>query len=253
MTLPPTLIITMAGASRRFREAGHLQPKYRIEVCGRTLFDWSLHSLENFIRAGSPAVFVAQRADAAGPFLQERCGALGLSRWSLVELDGVTDGQATTVLAAAPGGVSQDGPIAIYNIDTYVEPWALMPESVRGDGWIPCFPGRGDGWSFARTDGADLRVVEVREKQRISPHCTIGLYHFAGFGLYRQTYERYYGKGGNLERGERYVAPLYNQLIADGRRVHVHQVPEAAVHPLGTPAEVAEFRAACPSDGGEGA
>lgn len=243
---PGTVIITMAGGGRRFREAGYDCPKFQVMARGRRLFDWSMSSLALYAAAGWRFIFIAQAADAVGPFLDEACPGLGITDRALVTVDGLTDGQATTVLAAAPLMDGVPGPVVIYNIDTYVEPDGIPPAAIRGDGWIPCFTGKGDGWSFARTaDGDDrgdgLRVLELREKQRISPHCTIGLYHFSRFALYQAAYRRYYDGGGNLEKGERYIAPLYNQLIADGHPVYIHPVPADTVHPLGTPAEVAAF------------
>jgi hypothetical protein len=44
-----------------------------------------------------------------------------------------------------------------------------------------------------------------------------------------------------MEKGEKYIAPLYNELISSGRPVYLHEVPEGAVYPLGTPAEVERF------------
>lgn len=39
------IVITMAGLGERFLKAGYKQPKYEIEVHGKTLFEWSLLSL----------------------------------------------------------------------------------------------------------------------------------------------------------------------------------------------------------------
>lgn len=239
----PTIIITMAGGGRRFREVGHTVPKFRIEAGGQSLFAWSMESLRGFIAAGCPFVFIAQRADEAGPFITAQAKRLGIVDHALVEIEGITDGQATTVLAAAPNMPDARG-IIIYNIDTHVAPQALPVTAVRGDGWIPCFPGEGEGWSFARCDEAGPdpdRVLEVREKQRISPHATVGLYYFSSLRLYRDAYERHYSDPINLEKGERYIAPLYNRLVRDGRPVFMHRLPADAVHPLGVPAEVARF------------
>lgn len=240
---PGRVIITMAGEGQRFREAGYAVPKYAIPALGRSLFSWSMESLRSFIAAGWHFVFVVRRADDARGFISAEARALGIAAFDLLELDGKTDGQATTALLA--GGVIADtsAPIAIYNIDTYVEARALPVASIRGDGWIPCFPGAGDGWSFVRLDDRSGRVVEVREKKRISPHATIGLYYFGSWTLYRTTYERYYAKPEHLERGERYIAPMYNQLVADGRAVYISEVPIDAVHPLGTPQELRRFLA----------
>jgi hypothetical protein len=128
----------------------------------------------------------------------------------------------------------------IYNIDTFVHPAALSTAQVRGDGWLPCFPAQGDAWSFAAAD-ASGRVSEVREKVRISPHATVGLYWFSSFQLFAESYEQHYRDPANVEKGERYVAPLYNSLIANGRAVFIQSLAADAVIPLGVPAEVDRF------------
>jgi dTDP-glucose pyrophosphorylase len=240
-----TAIITMAGFGRRFLEAGYSVPKYRIVVHGRPLFQWSMLSLRSFIESGVSFVFVTRAEDNAEAFIREMSASLEISVAGVVQLAAPTDGQATTALAAAPMIGQRDRPVFIYNIDTFVHPAALPATSVRGDGWIPCFAAEGDAWSFAAATN-DGRVVEVREKKRISPHATVGLYWFASFDLYRDACHRHYGAGANLEKGERYVAPLYNTLIADGRAVYIHDIPVSAVIPLGVPADVERFGAQAP-------
>jgi hypothetical protein len=240
-------MITMAGFGTRFLDAGYEQPKYTIEVRGATLFEWALRGLEAFVERGSPFLFVVRGEDGTGAFIRERAAARGIADVRLLELDAPTDGQATTARLGVDR-LEPDRPMAIFNIDTGIEPGLIDPGQAAGDGWIPCFRAPGDHWSFARTD-ASGDVVEVREKRRISDLCTIGLYWFSSPQLYAAAYDTYYDRGGawggsgREERGERYVAPLYNQLIEDGRRVTVSEIPFDAVTPLGTPAEVERFLA----------
>jgi hypothetical protein len=236
-----TAIITMAGFGRRFIDAGYTVPKYRIVVHGRSLFAWSMLSLRSFVEAGSPFVFVVRADDAAGDFIRSEARALGIRAVEIVELPAPTDGQATTAMAAKAAIATPAEPMLIYNIDTFVHPSALPASDVRGDGWIPCFPAAGDAWSFAAADDTG-RVSLVREKARVSPHATVGLYWFASFEVYADAYARHYSDPANLEKGERYVAPIYNTLIADGRSVYIHDVPLDAVIPLGVPADVERFR-----------
>jgi dTDP-glucose pyrophosphorylase len=237
-----TAIITMAGAGRRFRDAGHNVAKFRVNVRGRTLFAWSMESLRSFIDGGARFVFVSRVEDVAREFIFNEARAFGVASLEVVELDHLTDGQATTALLGGQALSSIDGPVFIYNIDTFVEPAYLPMSATRGEGWVPCFLAMGEGWSFARVDPSD-RILELREKQRVAPWATIGLYWFASFAVYSAAYKTYYADAANLERGERYVAPLYNQLIAEGRPVYMHRVPTTAVHGLGTPMEVETFRA----------
>ena len=242
-----TVIITMAGFGRRFLDAGYTVPKYRIEAHGRSLFAWSMLSLRDFIDNGAHFIFVVRGADASSAFIRDEANALGIAKVDVVELDQPTDGQATTAMLAANAVADRTAPVVIYNIDTFVHPSALAASSVRGDGWIPCFNAAGDAWSFAAAE-ADGRVTVVREKVRISPHATVGLYHFGSFDLFADTYTTHYADPANIEKGERYVAPIYNTLIANGGRVFIHDVPVSDVIPLGVPNDVAAFTQRTPPE-----
>lgn len=235
------MAITMAGFGSRFAAAGYTQPKYRIEALGLPLFDWSMLALQSFQEAGWRFSFAVRRTDDSADFIRQRCRSLGIEVERFLELDAPTDGQATTALLLAEAG-APGRPFAVFNIDTFVRPGAMRPALIPDgcDGWVPCFPGPGEGWSFARLD-EDGRVVELREKSRISPHATVGLYWFRSASHYADAYRAYYEAGGREEKGERYVAPLYNHLIAAGGEVRIAQLDLDDVGMLGTPAQVEAF------------
>ncbi|WP_269584220.1 glycosyltransferase family 2 protein [Roseibium sp. Sym1] len=236
--------ITMAGLGSRFAKAGYDRPKYEIEALGRPLFDWSMLSMEAYRLAGWSFRFAVRSGLNAPGYLTARCKALGIQVDEIVELEGLTDGQATTALQLI-ASAREDLPVAIFNIDTYVAPGAMRPpDPATCAGHVPCFPGPGNGWSFARTD-ADGRVVELREKERISDHATVGLYWFDSVARYRQVYETYFRSAGE-EKGERYIAPMYNQIIADGDRVSISQLAFEDVGMLGTPEQLDSFVASPP-------
>jgi len=234
------VIITMAGFGRRFLDAGYDVPKYRITAHGRSLFAWSMLSLRSFIRHGARFTFVVRAADEAEDFIRTESAALGIDVAGLVSLDHPTNGQATSALKAGPVLDAPDAPMLIYNIDTFVHPDALPADAARGAGWIPCFDGPGDAWSFAAAD-VNGRITEVREKVRISRHATVGLYYFSSFALFADLYDQHFAGRNSLERGEAYVAPMYNTLITNGGAVYLHEVADDAVIPLGVPAEVEHF------------
>lgn len=232
------LIVTMAGKGERFRRAGYDMPKYQIEAKGRTLFDWSLASLRDCIPHAARTVFIVRAEDNAADFIRAHAKANGIRDARVLELTYLTDGQATTALLGMEG-LPENEPVLIYNIDTYVEPGALQYEALRGDGCIPCFRAEGTHWSFVAADETGL-AREVREKERISDNCSLGAYYFGSAGLYRDAYTRLFSAGG-LVGGERYIAPMYNLLIADGREVRMRLVDESRVHVLGTPEELTFF------------
>lgn len=235
-----TIVITMAGLGSRFRKAGYTVPKYRIEVKGHTLFYWSMQSLRGF--ASKKYVFIVRKEDDASAFIKDACGELGIADPVVLEIDHLTSGQAETAALAEPYW-DEDEPLLIYNIDTYVEAGQMSDKDLCGDGFIPCFAGEGDHWSFVRLDDSG-KAVEIREKTRVSDHCTVGAYYFRTAKLYMELYREYYLSGDRpLEAGERYIAPLYNYLVREKHgQVFISDIPPRCVHVLGTPEEVEAFR-----------
>lgn len=235
------VVITMGGLGSRFRKAGYKVPKYMIEAKGKTLFEWSMISLEGYKKDVAQYIFIAMKdedLDIAG-FVRSKCEELGIIDYHLILLDYLTDGQATTATLAEKYWNSEHA-LLIYNIDTYVEPGQMNSEELRGDGFIPCFKEEGDHWSFVRLDEQG-RVVEIKEKQRISDHCTLGAYYFKSCGLYKQLYDEYYREEKNLVKGEKYVAPLYDYLLSKGGEIYISDIAPETVHVLGTPEELECF------------
>lgn len=234
-----TVIITMAGLGLRFRKAGYKCPKYMIEAKGRTLFEWSMDSLTGYNDYVSKYVFVVRKEDETENFIKEKMLKYGISDVEVIEIDYLTDGQATTCMLAIPH-CNQDNAIMVYNIDTYVEPNEMKYEDISGDGHIPCFYADGEHWSFVKLD-ENGKVTEVREKVRISDNCTLGAYYFSSARLYKDLYEEYYRDDSKLEKNEKYIAPLYNFMIEKGMPVTISIVNEKKVHVLGTPEELQVF------------
>lgn len=65
-------------------------------------------------------VFVVRAEDHAEEFIKKHCAAYGIHDVKIVELDHMTDGQATTCMLAIPY-CDKNSSIMVYNIDTYVE------------------------------------------------------------------------------------------------------------------------------------
>lgn len=234
-----TVIITMAGMGSRFRKAGYDCPKYMIEAKGKTLFEWSMDSLIGYNHYVSKYVFVVRKEDKAEKFIREKMHKYGINDVEIVEIDYLTDGQATTCMLAIPYCDLNEA-IMVYNIDTYVEPYEMKYEDISGDGNIPCFHAEGDHWSFVKLD-QNGKAVEVREKKRISDNCTLGAYYFSSASLYKSLYEEYYKDDSKIEKNEKYIAPLYNFMIEKGMSVTISVIDKKKVHVLGTPEELQEF------------
>ncbi|GLC97814.1 hypothetical protein Tamer19_72230 [Cupriavidus sp. TA19] len=235
------VVITMAGRGSRFYDAGYKVPKYEIMAHERSLFDWSILSLKNFLTPDSRVIFVCLDENKSSDFVLRQIKALGLTDVHIVELKELTDGQATSAYLSRELW-NPEWPLLIYNIDTYVKPHALNPTDIRpgSDGWVPCFQVPGEHWSFVEL-GNDGWAVDVAEKERISDYASIGLYWFSRAGRYVELYDRFFSDPKNLVRGEKYIAPLYRQLLAEGGKVSLSDLRLSDVHVLGTPAELDRF------------
>lgn len=235
------VVITMGGLGSRFRKIGYTVPKYMIEAKGKSLFEWSLISLEGFKEDVHQYIFIAMKDENndVESFITRECKKLKIVNYHLILLDYLTDGQATTALLAEKYWEPMNS-LLIYNIDTYVEAGEMNSSMLKGDGFIPCFQAEGNHWSFVRLDESG-KVVEIKEKQRISNHCTLGAYYFKSCDLYKRLYNDYYGNNPELVNGEKYVAPLYDHLLTLGGEIYITDIKPDKVHVLGTPQELQVF------------
>ncbi len=235
------VVITMGGLGSRFRKMGYNMPKYMIEAKGKTLFEWSMISLEGYKENVAQYIFIAMKDEQydVEEFITQKCKEMGFKDYHVIILDYLTDGQATTAMMAAKYW-NLENALLIYNIDTYVEAGEMNSDELKGDGFIPCFQAEGDHWSFVRLDDSG-KVVEIKEKQRISDYCTLGAYYFKTCKLYKDLYDEYYSQTRELVNGEKYVAPLYDFLLTKHGEIYISDIKPDKVHVLGTPEELQAF------------
>ena len=237
---PGIIAITMAGEGSRFILAGFNEPKYKILVQNKTLFEWSLSSLTSFRDNNWKFIFVVQKQHNAEKFITKICKRMNFNIEEIICISEITDGQASTAKIVADK-YAADVSFGIFNIDTYISNQSLSHHDIpfEKDGWIPCFNGKGDMWSFVKVDN-NLFASEVREKKRISNNASIGFYWFKSTKQYIEYYKKHFNKYG-LENNERYIAPIYNSLIEDKKKITIKNLPENDVHILGTPEQVNYF------------
>ncbi len=234
-----TIVIPMAGRGQRFVDAGYRVPKMLIEAHGKPLLRWSVDSLP--LALGKRLVFVGlaehERDFSISKHIRNWYGN-GI-QLEFVFLPGVTGGQAETVLAAQPH-IPEHEPLLIFNIDTaFYSPTLTAALTGQNDGVLGAFTSREPRFSFAAVDETG-RVTRVTEKEPISEHALTGMYHYRRAKDFLDAADAAVKKNERV-KGEFYVAPLYNTLIAKGRRLVVDECKEHCI--LGTPAELQTFLA----------
>jgi dTDP-glucose pyrophosphorylase len=236
-----TIVIPMAGRGSRFADAGYALPKPLLPIHGIPMIEAVVRNLA----PSEPArfVFICRREHLA-----EYGFEAGLRRAApdcvIVPIDEVTDGAACTVLLAEQA-IDPDDALVIANSDQWVDhEMDAHLEIMRRDGLdglIMTMTADDPKWSFVELDGA-RRVTNVVEKVVVSDEATVGIYTFARGGDFVRAAKAMIAAGERVN-GEFYVAPVYNQLIAEGAAVGIDNVGavDAGMHGLGVPADYEAF------------
>ena len=233
-------VIPMAGRGQRFVDAGYEQPKMLIKAKGKSLLEWSVDSLPLEICTRLIFVLLKEHEETfqLSDFVREKYQ--GDYEIHFVVLDKVTQGQAETVLKAKMV-IDPNLDLVIYNIDTYFHSDTLKGNLLNPeyDGVLGSFIDETNStkYSFAKTD-EEGKIVEVAEKIHISDNALTGMYHFKKASDFITIAEKYLEKR-KTSKGEYYVAPMYNDLISQGKALVLDYCNEFAT--LGTPEELSSF------------
>lgn len=239
LAAPLTIVIPMAGRGSRFAVAGYKDPKPLIPVHGVPMIRLVIENL----RPSRPHrfVFICQRDHVNDYGLDEL-----LPAWapgcSIVQLDGITEGAACTVLAAA--SEIDDAPLMIANSDQYVDTNMddyLAVQDQGYDGLIMTMTAHDPKWSFVGLN--DQRLVStVVEKEPISDEATVGIYNFSRGSDFLTGAKRMIDANKRVN-GEFYVAPVYNELISAGARIAIRNIgtDTSGMYGLGIPEDLNYF------------
>jgi dTDP-glucose pyrophosphorylase len=236
-----TIVIPMAGRGSRFAEAGYELPKPLLPIHGIPMIEAVVRNLA----PSEPArfVFICQREHLASFGFEAglRKAAPGCE---IVAIDGVTEGAACTVLLAEHA-IDPDDVLVIANSDQWVDHTMDAHLGVMRsddlDGLIMTMTADDPKWSFVALDERNL-VTEVVEKVVISDEATVGIYAFARGGEFIRAAKAMIAADERVN-GEFYVAPVYNQLIAEGARIGIDNVGSEGdgMYGLGIPADYEGF------------
>lgn len=212
------IVITMAGAGSRFAKAGYTLPKPLIPIFGTPMYRYSVNSLP--LSLAAKLIFVIQRGEFSELIKKDIRENYSSYNYEIVELEALTRGQAETLFLAR-GALRHNIPTLIHNSDSAVDfKSAELEELLKlNDGALVTFESNSPNYSYARINSAG-EVQEVREKKVISKYASTGTYYFKStvnlISLLEEMLEN-----NERESGEFYIAPLYNKLIDEGKKVGV--------------------------------
>lgn len=235
------IVIPMAGAGSRFANEGYSDPKPLIKVHGLPMIKLVIENLRP--KQEHRFIFICQREHVIKYGLNEK-----LKLWApnsiLVQIDGVTEGAACTVLAAE-SLIDNDSQLMIANsdqfIDILIDDYLAEMKNRNLDGLIMTMKAEDPKWSFVGLNSESL-VTTVVEKQVISDEATVGIYNFRQGSDFVKAAKLMMDQNMRVN-GEFYVAPAYNQLIAEKFKIGIYNIgiEGAGMHGLGIPADLDSF------------
>ena len=252
------LVLPIAGKGSRFlkeadRNPEYLKPKPLISVRGVPMVRWATGSL--------PFVYHSDTFSAQRPLITSRDiiflafqgheddyrissilrAIYGNDIHVIFVPEELRCGAAATTLAAREL-INTDEPIIVSDSDHFFD-GSVLETAFQAypdvDGIIPLFhvPDKNPKWSFSRVNEEGY-IVETAEKNPISEWANIGAYYFGrGKDFVRVATEAMERK--DIVNGEYYIAPLYNKLIQQGKKIR--PVFPKYVYGLGTPADLSYF------------
>ena len=227
----------MAGEGSRFAKEGYTFPKPLIDVKGKPMIQKVVENLD----FDCEYIFLVRKKH-----IEQYEGILGTlsqvtnNNFKYVVVDGLTEGAACTALLAKEF-IDNDEDLLIANSDQFID---YEPENFKAlrnltncDAMVFTFNAVHPKWSFVKTNSRGY-ITEVAEKKPISNIATCGIYWYRRGSDFVKYAEQMIEKDIRVNN-EFYIAPVYNELIADGKTLipfYVH-----GMWGLGTPEDLRYF------------
>ena len=209
------VIIPMAGEGKRFSDVGYTIPKPFIPVHKKPMVQAVVENLN----IDGKHIFIIQKKHSVGNNLETFLKALKPDS-VVIDIDDLTEGPACTALLADVH--IDDNPLIIVNCDQMIHDFDVNKllefcDKNEADGILGAFLSSSKKNSYMKIDPQG-EVTEIKEKIVISNIATNGL-HFWKNGRDFVKSAKEMIEAGERYNNEFYIAPTYNYLIKDGKKI----------------------------------
>ena len=235
------ILIPMAGEGSRFAKEGYTFPKPLIDVFGKPMIQTVVENLD----FDCEYIFLVRKKH-----LEKYTGLLDTlqritnGRCQYVTVDGLTDGAACTALLAEEY-IDNDESLLIANSDQFIqyepENFNTLKSLTDVDAIVWTFNAVHPKWSFVKTNSRGF-ITEVAEKRPISNIATCGIYWYRKGSDFVKYAKQMIEKDVRVNN-EFYIAPVYNELIQDGKTLIPFYVGK--MWGIGTPEDLKHFVENC--------
>jgi dTDP-glucose pyrophosphorylase len=211
------VLIPLAGLGKRFSDAGYLDPKPFINVDGESMIT---SVIKNLKIPNSRFLFVVREGILPPLDFIKHVSKTGIE-FQIITTPILTEGPASTCLLAKQEIDSQN-PLLVVNCDQIIRDFdfQFFSDFVQihdCDGALGCFVSESPKNSYIKLN-RDGEVVQTAEKKVISNLATNGLHYWKSGSDFVRSAEQMIQCNDRCN-GEFYVAPTYNYLIQEGKKI----------------------------------
>lgn len=234
------IIIPLCGIGKRFQDAGYVNPKPLIDVFDKKMIDYVIDSLDYSI---NDKIFIIYHVslDNYGftNHIEKRYPDI-----KLIPIHKRTDGAAETIHY----GIQQ---IQLQNLSLYIQtllidcdtiyhvPIIEKLRSLRTNATV-CFEDHETNPIYSYIRLKDERIIEIKEKEKISIYANTGAYYFQDVNELNQ-YCQYVIQHNVRYKNEFYLSCVIQSMIESEKEFQAIQIKRSQYSSLGTPAELKRY------------
>jgi len=231
------ILIPMAGEGRRF--SNYDLPKPLIPINGKPMIQRSIESLG----VKGNYIFVVKKYKNKN-YNKKLTDVLTniVSCSKIIEIDYTTEGPASTCLLAEKY-INNDDPLITANCDQIMK-WnsnsfvdAINSEC---DGLVVTYDVQTKKNSYVKLDENNLYATRFAEKEIISKYSLNGIHYWRKGSYFIESARKMIEKDIRVNN-EFYIAPTYNELVSDGKKIKIFHLKNKEHWAVGVPDDLERY------------
>lgn len=229
------IIIPLGGTGTRFKDFEYSRPKPLINVMGQPIIYWLLNSLD--LTKINNVIIPYNKELSKYRFENQLEKDFPKISFKFKKLENDTRGASETLLEATKL-LDNDSPVLCIDGDSFfleniIQKW-------NGENCVYIFESNTQEPIFSYSKLEDDKIVDIKEKEKISNLASAGVYGFESSRLLKEYCEKII-KNDIKEKNEYYTSIVIKQMIKDGCTVKPKFISHESMICLGTPIHLRLF------------
>jgi NDP-sugar pyrophosphorylase family protein len=231
------IVIPMAGLGNRFKINGYEEIKPMIKIGNKKMIELAINS----IGVDGDFIFIVNNYKGQSNDLINLLNVI-VNNPKIIEIDYLTEGPASSVLLAKEF-INNDVPLIVTNCDQIME-WDSKDfyETIKEtdkDGIVVTYNVLTEKNSYVKLDeNGDATLFA--EKKIISEHSLNGIHFWKKGSDFISSSESMISKNIRVNN-EFYIAPTYNEMISENKKIGVYHIDKSKHWSVGTPDDLEKY------------